>query len=206
MDIKVGLTVNGQWIKADTIMLVSSSVNIYHCSFDFSKEWEPYTKTAVFCLNSGEPIETPVDNNNECVIPWECLENEGALFIGVYGVTTQDDGEMERYPTVWTKEIRVAKGVPTGTNTNDPTPSQYEQFVMEVQDAAQQAQEAAEQAQEAASSIHNYKVGHGLKLEDDGETLSVNAVNDFEGDNTLPITAAAVQASIGNIEVVLSTI
>ena len=69
MDIKVGLTVNGQWIKADTIMLVSSSVNIYHCSFDFSQEWEPYTKTAVFCLNSGEPIETPVDNNNECVIP-----------------------------------------------------------------------------------------------------------------------------------------
>ena len=64
MDIKVGLTVNGQWIKADTIMLVSSSVNIYHCSFDFSKEWEPYTKTAVFCLNSGDPIETPVDNNN----------------------------------------------------------------------------------------------------------------------------------------------
>ena len=206
MDIKVGLTVNGQWIKADTIMLVSSSVNIYHCSFGLSQEWERYRKTAGFCLNSGEPIERAVDNNNECVIPWECLENEGALFIGVYGVTTQDDGEMERYPTVWTKEIRVAKGVPTGTNTNDPTPSQYEQFVMEVQDAAQQAQEAAEQAQEAASSIHNYKLGPGLKLEDDGQTLAVNAVNDFEGDNTLPITAAAVQASIGNIEVVLSTI
>lgn len=205
MDIKVGLTVNGQWIKADTIMLVSSSINIYHCSFDFSQEWELYTKTAVFCLNSGEPIEQPVDSNNECVIPWEALENEGALFIGVYGIN-EDSDEMERYPTVWTKEIRVAKGVPQGTGTNDPTPSQYEQFVMDVQQSAQQAQEAAEKAQEAASSIHNYKVGHGLKLENDGETLSVNAVNDFEGDNTLPITAAAVQASIGNIEVVLSTI
>lgn len=51
-----------------------------------------------------------------------------------------------------------------------------------------------------------YKIGHGLNLDEASNTLSVNAVNDFEGDNTLPITAAAVQETVGNIEVLLGTI
>ena len=52
----------------------------------------------------------------------------------------------------------------------------------------------------------SYKIGHGLKLDTPTNTLSVNAVSDFEGDNTLPITAAAVQETVGNIEILLGTI
>ena len=49
-------------------------------------------------------------------------------------------------------------------------------------------------------------IGHGLLLDRETNTLSVNAVSDFEGDNTLPITAAAVQDTVGNIEILLGTI
>lgn len=49
-----------------------------------------------------------------------------------------------------------------------------------------------------------YQFGHGLKLTDN--TVSVDTVDNFDGDNTLPITAAAVQESIGNIETILNTI
>lgn len=49
-----------------------------------------------------------------------------------------------------------------------------------------------------------YEIGHGLKVVDNA--LEVDAVSDFDGDNTLPITAAAVQATVGNIEILLSTI
>lgn len=49
-----------------------------------------------------------------------------------------------------------------------------------------------------------YQIGHGLKLE--GDRLSVDTAQDFQGDNTLPITAAAVQAAVGNIEILLGTI
>lgn len=52
----------------------------------------------------------------------------------------------------------------------------------------------------------SYKIGHGLKLDTPTNTLSVNAVSDFGGDNTLPITAAAVQETVGNIEILLGTI
>ena len=51
-----------------------------------------------------------------------------------------------------------------------------------------------------------YRIGHGLLLDRETNTLSVNAVSDFEGDNTLPITAAAVQDTVGNIEILLGTI
>lgn len=49
-----------------------------------------------------------------------------------------------------------------------------------------------------------YIFGHGLKQV--GMTVSVDAVDNFEGDNTLPMTAAGVQATVGNIEALLSTI
>ena len=50
-----------------------------------------------------------------------------------------------------------------------------------------------------------YKIGHGLKVMNQ-DTLEVDAVSNFDGDNTLPITAAAVQETVGNIEVLLGTI
>lgn len=203
MEIPIRLNVTGQWIKTGGIVLVSSSVNIYSCSFVFSDDWSGYIKTAVFCLNDGTNFEVPI-LQDICNIPWEALQEPGNLRIGVYGIMGSCENG-QRYPTVWTNDIRVARGTPS-YETNPPTPSAYEQFVQQVEDASNQAVEAAQEAKDAAASIIQYKVGHGLKLEEDGETLSVNAVDNFDGDNTLPITAGAVQASIGTIEVVLSKI
>lgn len=49
-----------------------------------------------------------------------------------------------------------------------------------------------------------YRIGHGLKLEDN--ELTVDSVSNFDRDNTLPATAALVQTAVGNIETLLSTI
>ena len=49
-----------------------------------------------------------------------------------------------------------------------------------------------------------YSFGHGLKVS--GREISVNSVNDFSGDNTLPMTAAGVQNTLGNIEALLKSI
>lgn len=47
-------------------------------------------------------------------------------------------------------------------------------------------------------------IGHGLKVVD-GD-LTVDTVDDFKGDNTLPMTAAGVNVIVGNIDVLLGTI
>lgn len=50
-----------------------------------------------------------------------------------------------------------------------------------------------------------YEIGNGLKVVD-GTTLEVDAADDVEQDNTLPITSAAVYTTVGNIEILLGTI
>ena len=56
----------------------------------------------------------------------------------------------------------------------------------------------------ATGSGQTYRFGHGLKQA--GNLVSVDTADGFDGDNTLPITAAAVQTSVGNIETILETI
>lgn len=59
-------------------------------------------------------------------------------------------------------------------------------------------------ARNAAGGGADWGIGHGLAVRD-GD-LTVVTTDDFEGDNTLPMTAAGVQASVGNIEALLGTI
>lgn len=49
------------------------------------------------------------------------------------------------------------------------------------------------------------ELGHALGYDGDGK-LAVQVANEVEEDNTLPITAAAVHTTVGNIEILLSTI
>lgn len=53
----------------------------------------------------------------------------------------------------------------------------------------------------------SYNIGHGLLLDQETNTISVNTVDGLENeDNTLPITAAAVSRTVGNINALLGTI
>lgn len=54
-------------------------------------------------------------------------------------------------------------------------------------------------------TLGGIKVGHALSITRDG-VLSVECANEIEGDNTLPVTSAAVHTELGNIAVLLSTI
>ena len=51
-----------------------------------------------------------------------------------------------------------------------------------------------------------YTIGHGLKLDAETNTLSVDTADKMEQDNTLPITSAAVYVEVGNINALLKTI
>ncbi len=51
---------------------------------------------------------------------------------------------------------------------------------------------------------HTFKTDNTLKLENG--VLSVNTANSVDQDNSLPVTSAAVYATVGNIEALLKTI
>jgi hypothetical protein len=53
--------------------------------------------------------------------------------------------------------------------------------------------------------VYELSIDETLKLNEQG-ALGVNTATEVEKDNTLPITAAAVHTTVGNIEILLSTI
>jgi len=56
----------------------------------------------------------------------------------------------------------------------------------------------------SADTIGGIKVGENLKITDG--VLSVDTATAVEGDNTKPITSAAVHTEVGNIEVLLAAL
>ena len=57
----------------------------------------------------------------------------------------------------------------------------------------------------ATVQVGGFSLGHALMWDKQGR-LAVQVADEAEADNTLPITAAAVYAELGNIEVLLGTI
>lgn len=70
-----------------------------------------------------------------------------------------------------------------------------------------QARENIGAAEVGSGGGGSYNIGHGLLLDQETNTISVNTVDGLENeDNTLPITAAAVSRTVGNINALLETI
>lgn len=185
-----------------TESMTSGSQNVYVCQFEFSDEWDYLERVAVFATDVGPdgPIEDPIYNqilkeDNRCFIPWEVnkLHNKH-VYVGVFGAM---NGQIV-LPTIWVDIGAVLLGVTTGIDIEPPTPTLYQQLLSEL-NAIRKKLDLIGNGPDLESIA-----GHGLKVESD--KLLVNAVDGFLGDNTLPITAAAVHASIGNIEALLETI
>lgn len=57
----------------------------------------------------------------------------------------------------------------------------------------------------STDTVGGAKLGNGLKI-DENSVLSVDVATEAEADNTKPITSAAVNTLVGNIDALLSTI
>lgn len=73
----------------------SGEYNIQKCEFVFSSEYEGLTKMAIFS-NEESSFKTMI-TDNECIIPYEILETEGTLGLGVYGYTLDGESLVKRY-------------------------------------------------------------------------------------------------------------
>lgn len=191
--------------------ITSGSVNVYPVRFEFSPDWDGLEKTAVFqagCRSWSILLEAGV----EYTIPWEALKIPGyCLFAGVYG----QQGEEIVLPTIWANLGLIQPGASPGEEARPPTPDLWQQELAKKGDRLAYT-ETGELGLYAGENVLSsvpvegggsgtaYKFGHGLKVM--GNTVSVDAVSDFKWDNTLPMTAAGVQTTVGNIEALLGTI
>lgn len=191
--------------------VTSGSVNVYPARFEFSADWDNLERTAVFRAGD-KSVSVLLDETGETVIPWEVLATPGKrLEAGVYGTR---GGDLV-LPTIWADLGYILTGVAPGDEARPPTPDLWKQELAKKGDGL--AYDGVELSLMSGDKPLSkvvitgggggsiaYRFGHGLKQ--DGIDVSVDAVSDFSGDNTLPMTAAGVQTTVGNIEALLATI
>lgn len=127
--IAINLTINGTKVAAaDVPVLPSHNVQtiLLVCAFD--AEWDGYGKTAVFWgAGDGEPIAVAMVGD-QCAIPHEALDSEGALRLGVFGVSGDNRLVAERI------KVNVVAGAwdENAGGSAPITPTQYEQVMAAV--------------------------------------------------------------------------
>lgn len=194
-------------------VITSGSVRAYSVQFNFSPEWAGMTRVAVF-KSVGSPVCILLDEANLCDIPWEVLKDFGApLLAGVYG----KQGEEVVLPTRWASLGRVQEGVILGENSRPPVPDLWEQLLDRRGNrlaytpdgrlglySGDRLLDSVVISSGSGGAPLDYVFGHGFTMT--GSVVSIHTTDDFAGDNTLPMTAAGVEATVGNIAALLETI
>lgn len=121
------VNVNKNLIQVETTETITSgSSNVYVMKFNFSDEWAPLERVAVFRRDQETPVNILLDDTNQCMIPWEVMTTPDAVItFGVYGTM---DGNVV-LPTVWANGGIVVEGVITGVELEPPTPDIYQQIL-----------------------------------------------------------------------------
>ena len=114
-----GATKGGEIKRTDTQHIVADSRNYLHAAFTFSDDDWTGIKTAVF--KNGDVVKHAVlDDNNECLVPWEVIKS-GILHVSVFcgDLITADTA------TVYIND----SGYEDGGIPEDPSPTVYEQII-----------------------------------------------------------------------------
>lgn len=171
----------------------------YKIKFSFDSEWNEYTEKTARFIWGGHYTDVPFTGDT-CDVPiiYDASEVEVGVYAGNLKTTTSARIECHR--------SILCKG-------STPSEENERPYISEAQEAADRAEAAAKVAEEAASRAENAGGGGGggvkfttdktLTLSPAG-VLSVNLAT--ETDRSLPITAADVDVTVGNIEVLLNTI
>lgn len=181
-------------VVADRTVYVCGNSD-YTVHFDFDAEWDAYkTKTARFIY--GSKYKDVVFDGNECPVP--IIANAYGLNVGVFAgdlhTSTPAYVETER-------SILCGFGSPA-----DPDPDVYAQIMSKLNMISDDIGAAVEEY------LEENPIEGGVDFETDATltlengVLSVNTADVVEADNTLPVTSAAVNVTVGNINALLETI
>lgn len=113
--------------------------------FMLGREWQGFTKTAVFWQSSDERYEVLLDEADSCDIPWEVQRKDGFMFIGLLG--------RSENVTLASKVliVPVNEGTQAGTSESSVTQPVYDTLIAQAAGYADSAKASAAAAQESLS-------------------------------------------------------
>lgn len=86
-NIYLRVTSNRIELQKDTFT-TGGSVGFDGCVFEFDSTWDSFEKTAVFGFGDSDYVRVSLEDNC-CKIPAVCLQREGILKIGIYGMNEE---------------------------------------------------------------------------------------------------------------------
>ena len=126
--------------------------NINHIEFEFSAEYTAdLVKNAVFSIKDNV-YQTSIIND-QCDIPAEILSDFGEVVFGVYAYKVNDDQLELRY-SPFPARFTIISGSydPTAEESEEITPSQFEQYMQALNDGLNKVEESIKKMDEATSS------------------------------------------------------
>lgn len=128
-------------------VLSSGDVGTVRVEYVLDSYWDGFTTSGVFFTGKQpeDVYEQPL-TDGACVIPWEVLQEDGILYIGLRGV--DEDGLVKTAAAI---RYRVERGSPCGSATAaGPTPDIYQQMLATMNETKEIAQDLQDDAARGA--------------------------------------------------------
>ena len=212
MTYNITLTANHQSLTAEYLPLAAESVQYLTAKVVCETEdWTGREIKAMF--EQGRTVYKVPVTGGEITAKQQLNLTAGDWRVWLVGNSARDGDVIPRITTN-VAHIIVA---PTGGTEGSPfpaiPPTVEEQLRADMGNLADLTTEDKSSLVAAINEVRQtggggtaYTIGHGLKLDAETNTLSVDTADKMEQDNTLPITSAAVYVEVGNINALLKTI
>ena len=212
MTYNITLTANHQALTAEYLPLAAESVQYLTAKVVCETEdWTGREIKAMF--GQGCTVyEVPV-TGGEITAKQQLNLTAGDWCVWLVGNSARDGDVIPRITT----NIAHISVSPTGGTEGNPFPATpptvEERFRADMGNLADLTTEDKSSLVAAINEVRQtggggtaYTIGHGITLDAETNTLSVDTADKMEQDNTLPITSAAVYVEVGNINALLKTI
>ena len=197
--------IRGQRLMLRTPIVVADSINYLTAKFTFDPDWTGRTVTAYFVC--GDKAITAELTDGEITAAQGINLTAGRWELKLSGI--KGDSRVTAGPV----QFDVLPFGATEGELPDISLTQYEQLLAKIGDMDELTTADKSSLVAAINEVRQtggggtaYTIGHGLKLDAETNTLSVDTADKMEQDNTLPITSAAVYVEVGNINALLKTI
>lgn len=114
---------------------VSDTVHYIKAEFTLGENWTEFDIVQAVWARGSQLVCTILDSNNSCMVPPEVLTETGVVWVNLVGTNVADDEVENRLTTCKAKALKVKYNANICEHESEEvTPSQFEQFIAIVED------------------------------------------------------------------------
>lgn len=121
-------------VNKSKCLMPSNTVNYIEAQFELDEEWQAFDSVRAVWSSNNAIISTVLDGEGKVLVPSEVLAELGNVLVNLAGSNVNGKTLTERLTTFPVLALRVtAEALVAGSETAEITPSQFEQYVAQVE-------------------------------------------------------------------------